>query len=103
MTTTIGDELDKRRVGKPKGLPKSGGRVKGTPNKLTAQVKEMILKALDEAGGVEYLVEQARLSPSAFLALVGKVLPLQVNADVSAASVTRIEIVAVEPGGDSSG
>ena len=64
--------------------PKTGGRRKGTPNKMTAALKDMILKALDEAGGVDYLVQQSEETPTAFLALVGKVLPLQVNADVSA-------------------
>lgn len=33
-----------------------GGRTKGTPNKLTSDVKAMILEALDKAGGVNYLV-----------------------------------------------
>jgi hypothetical protein len=51
---------------------------------MTAALKDMILKALDEAGGVDYLVQQSEETPTAFLALVGKVLPLQVNADVSA-------------------
>ena len=56
-----------------------GGRTKGTPNKLTKEVKEMILEALDNAGGVEYLTRQADENPKAFLTLVGRVLPLQVT------------------------
>lgn len=55
------------------------GRPKGIPNKTTTQVKEMILAALDQAGGISYLVEQAEKNPQAFLTLVGKVLPLQVT------------------------
>lgn len=58
---------------------KTGGRVKGTPNILTGQVKEMILSALDRAGGVDYLLKQSESNPTAFLTLVGKVLPLTVN------------------------
>ena len=58
---------------------KTGGRSAGTPNKLTADLKEMILGALDDAGGRSYLTEQARTSPGAFLTLVGKVLPMQVG------------------------
>lgn len=65
-----------------KGI-KTGGRSKGTPNKLTADVKAMILMALDQAGGVNYLVQQAADSPCAFLALVGKVLPLTVSNDTT--------------------
>ena len=66
-------------AGKKPGSPKTGGRKKGTPNKLTADVKGMILQALDEAGGKDYLLEQARGNPNAFLTLVGKVLPKEVT------------------------
>lgn len=55
------------------------GRPKGAQNKMTKALKEMILEALDRAGGVDYLLEQAGDNPNAFLTLVGKVLPLQVN------------------------
>ena len=58
------------------------GRPKGVPNKMTAQIKDMIRQALDEAGGVSYLVEQAEANPKAFLTLVGKLVPLDVNATV---------------------
>ena len=57
------------------GAPKTGGREKGTPNKVTKQLKAMILGALDDAGGQEYLVAMAKAQPVAFLALLGKVLP----------------------------
>jgi hypothetical protein len=63
---------------------KTGGRVKGVPNKLTGTLKEMILQSLANAGGVEYLMEAAKAHPAAYLALIGRVLPLQVqenNAD----------------------
>lgn len=43
----------------------------------------MVEQALHEAGGVAYLTEQARENPSAFLALVGKLLPRNVTAEVS--------------------
>lgn len=59
---------------------KTGGRAAGTPNKVTGELKDMILTALDKAGGVKYLHKQAADNPQAFMTLVGKVLPLQVNA-----------------------
>ena len=61
-----------------KGKEKGPGRPKGTPNKVTKELKEMILHALDGAGGVEYLQERANdpRTASAFLSLVGKVLPM---------------------------
>lgn len=61
--------------------PKTGGRAKGTPNKVTGEVKAMVLEALSRAGGVTYLTKQAKENPVAFLSLVGKVLPLQVTGE----------------------
>lgn len=62
----------------PQKRPKTGGRKKGTPNKLTAPLREAILLAANGAhkdGMVGYLQEQATKNPSAFLTLLGKVLP----------------------------
>ena len=58
---------------------KTGGRVAGTPNKLSADLRAMILNALSEAGGEQYLARQANENPSAFMTLLGKVLPTQVT------------------------
>ena len=58
---------------------KTGGRKKGTPNKLSSTVKEMVLGALGEAGGQDYLLQQSKLNPVAFLTLVGKVLPTEIT------------------------
>jgi hypothetical protein len=55
-----------------------GGSRKGIPNKATKELKEMILQALANAGWVAYLQKQADAKPAAFLALVGKVLPLTI-------------------------
>jgi hypothetical protein len=35
----------------------------------------MVLEALERAGGVAYLTRQAKANPTAFLGLVGKLLP----------------------------
>lgn len=58
---------------------KTGGRVKGTPNKITKELKEMIIGALEEKGGQEYLVQQAEDNPNAFMTLLGKVLPMTIS------------------------
>ena len=57
---------------------KTGGRQRGTPNKLNRDIREMIINALNTAGGEAYLVRQAEKAPAAFMALLGRVLPLQV-------------------------
>lgn len=65
-------------------IPNGGnGRPKGATNRVTRELKEMILGALDGAGGELYLIEQAEKNPSAFMTLIGKVLPMQVNADLT--------------------
>lgn len=66
------------------GLDRSKtGRAKGTPNKTTALLKDAILRAAEEAGGAEglvgYLKKQAEQNPAPFMALLGKVLPMQVD------------------------
>jgi hypothetical protein len=61
-----------------------GGRQKGTPNKIPAELKEIILAALHGAhkdGAVAYLQWLAVEHPPAFLGLVGKVLPMTVVAN----------------------
>ena len=71
-------------MAKAKGAEKTGGRKKGVPNKITADLKGMILSALDDVGGQKYLVEQAKENPTAFLTLVGKALPKEVHVDLTA-------------------
>jgi hypothetical protein len=63
------------------------GRPKGAMNKHTASIKEMVLGALQDAGGREYLLRQANANPVAFMGLVGRVLPLQVTGDPNGAPI----------------
>lgn len=68
------------------GLDRSKtGRAKGTPNKTTALLKDAILQAAQNAGGKEglvgYLEAQATANPGPFMALLGKVLPMQIAGD----------------------
>lgn len=69
---------------------KIAGRAKGTPNKITADIKDMIRGALDEAGGQKYLVAQAQTNPAAFLALVAKIVPKEIVGELA---ITRVEVV----------
>jgi hypothetical protein len=61
-----------------KPLPPGPGRPKGCKNKITLALKEAILLAAEGAhkgGTVGYLQAQANENPTAFLSLLGKVLP----------------------------
>lgn len=58
-----------------------GGRTKGTPNKLTADIKAAIERAFDAVGGAAYLKRVAEEDPRTFCTLLGKVLPTQVTGD----------------------
>jgi hypothetical protein len=72
----------KFKPGKPR--PANAGRKAGTPNRHTALLKDAILQAAAGAGGgdlVAYLQQQAKENPGPFLALLGKVLPLQVTGE----------------------
>lgn len=68
-----------KSVAKPPNAGK--GRKKGVPNKVTGALKDMIIGALGDAGGQEYLARQAESNPAAFMTLVGKVLPMQVTGE----------------------
>lgn len=66
------------------GAPTPGGRPKGVKNRLT-NLREAVLEAFDTVGGPEYLVRLANGTQSdraAFVGLVSKVLPTQINANV---------------------
>jgi hypothetical protein len=67
----------------PKGHPRYGGRQKGTSNKLTADVRAAIAHAFDRVGGVDWLVTLAKKDPKAFSVLLAKVMPAEVEAEVS--------------------
>lgn len=74
------------------------GRPKGSPNKATKALKDMILGALDDAGGQDYLRRQSIENPTAFMTLIGKVLPTTINADVKGGlSIERIRREIVDP------
>jgi hypothetical protein len=69
---------------KQSGGPRAGaGRPKGVPNKITASIKQAIEEAFNGVGGAAYLMQQAQENPQAFLTLLGKIIPAQVQADLT--------------------
>lgn len=68
---------------------KTGGRQAGTPNKLTATVKEAVVLAAEQTGQdgkgkdglIGYLKHVAATDVKAFAGLLGRVIPLQIGGD----------------------
>lgn len=92
MTTETAKKTNRFAKGNP-------GKPKGAVSKTPALIKDMIAQALTNAGGVDYLTERANdpRTASAFLGLVGKVLPMTLTGPDGGAvqTVTRIELVAM--------
>ena len=71
-----------------KGNKLSGSR-RGTPTKVTQAVEDAVQTAFDEVGGADYLVQVAREDHKTFCALLGRVIPTQVNATIATAKLTK--------------
>jgi hypothetical protein len=61
---------------------KSGGRKKGTGNKVPQLIKGAITEAFTQLGGVDYLVGVARDDPKTFCALLAKLVPAELSAQI---------------------
>ena len=70
---------------------RKGGRKKGTPNVLP-DLRAITLKALMQAGGVEYLARQAEATPGTFLGLLGRVMPRESHVELSGELKIRAEV-----------
>lgn len=98
-------------AGRPKGLPKSGGRQKGTPNKITADIRELAQQFGEEA--IKSLVEIVRDGEAPHAARVAAIKEVldrgygkaKQGVELTGAeggpleTITRIELVALD--GDS--
>lgn len=68
------------------------GRQKGTPNKLTKTLKEMLIASLDDVGGREYFKRQAEENPNAYMTLIGKLIPNELKAEIDAKTDSTLTI-----------
>lgn len=82
-----------------KGNPKTGGRKKGTPNKSTLHVKQSIMDAFERVGGTDWLVRLADDDPKTFAALLSKILPSEMKADIDVSG--RVKVVMKDLTGES--
>lgn len=80
---------------------KTGGRKKGTPNKLSISVKENVIAVFHEIGGIETMTDWARGNPTQFYALYCKLLPTEAAVTVThkeAKELTDDELNAIAGG-----
>lgn len=63
------------------GKRQGAGRPKGSFSPENKMLKDIILTALHKVGNEEYLARQAEENPSAFMSLIGRVLPMTVQGD----------------------
>ena len=85
-----------------KGNPKTGGRRRGVANKTTALLKDAVLQAAEAAGDkggmVGFLTTQAKQNPTAFMSLLGRVIPLQNAANKDDDIKIEVKFVPSRPG-----
>lgn len=86
-----------------KGMPKTGGRCAGTPNKVTGTLKEFVVNLIDQnreqiENDLKQLEPKDRLT--IIERLMGYVIPKQTKSDLQVQDWTneKIEIVYVESG-----
>ena len=75
-------------------MPRKSRHGESSGCKSGAQLVQLALRALDAAdpqGGIEYLRKMAKQHPSAFMSLIGKIIPRHVQASVDVTFDQRIE------------
>ena len=78
--------MNKIEAGKSENLTNRGrGRPKGSPNKQTKEIKEMLLQSLHDSGGAEYFRQLAIDNSSAYASLIGKIIPAEVKNQITGA------------------
>jgi hypothetical protein len=81
-------------AGRPKGLPKSGGRIKGTPNKITASVRECFEEAFRymQTSDSANLQTWGEANPTEFYKLAAKLIPtdLRIQGDMNVTVITGV-------------
>ena len=80
---------------------KSGGRVAGTPNKVTATVKDNIIAVFNRLDGTAGMAKWAIDNPTQFYQIYAKLLPMDINANLTGdLSITHIARSIIDPTND---
>jgi hypothetical protein len=62
---------------------KTGGRVAGTPNKVTATVKDNIIAVFNRLDGTAGMAKWAEENPTQFYQIYAKLLPTDINNNIT--------------------
>lgn len=54
----------------------------GSKNTKANELKNAVIASFDRVGGIAYLEEQARANPTAYMALIGKIMPREVEMEI---------------------
>jgi hypothetical protein len=65
------------------GKREGAGRRKGSQNRFTSAIKDAVLETFEKLGGVTHMTTWARKNPTDFYRIAAKLIPQQINADVS--------------------
>jgi len=79
---SVGDNRQNadKKTGRDKRLANlTGGSRKGIPNKTTVAVKQALIEAFEQMGGVARLAEFAKVEPGEFYKLWVKILPQEIS------------------------
>jgi hypothetical protein len=69
------------------------GRKPGIPNKLSGNVKAMVVQAINDLGGADYFRRQGEKTPEAFMRLASKLIPTEVGLTGPGGSPLQIQVV----------
>jgi hypothetical protein len=76
---------------------KFGGRVAGTPNKLSATVKDNVISVFNDIGGTEHMKTWAMDNPNQFYNIYAKLLPIDITGELDHnLKISKIEIEIVD-------
>lgn len=65
------------------GKRDGAGRKKGSQNRFTSAIKDAVLETFEKLGGVKHMVKWAEKNQTDFYKIAAKLIPQQINADVS--------------------
>lgn len=79
---------------------KTGGRKKGTPNRVTSTVKDNVLAVFDKIGGVAAMATWAQENPTDFYRIYARMLPTEPkpeeDPEENKATPVKVEVAVVD-------